>query len=575
MTTRFANRDSRSPDPRSVIAANALFVKNMAALWRVDAELAARLDAVEDDERLPTEPGRSGMPTVAATTPDGRSIYVHSRYDPVAEAEKLVQPTPVEDKFCFVVCGFGLGYHVRTLHARLADEAFIVAVEPSIVLLATALASIDVSDLIAERKLIFLIDPEKASVHGRLTPFNARMMLGAQFVIHPPSQQLAPDFHATLRQYITDYIAYTRMSLVTLVANSQITCRNIAMNLPAYLSTPPIDILKNRFAGCPAIIVSAGPSLRGNMDLLHEVKGKAVVCAVQTTFRPLMQRGIVPDFVTSLDYHEVSRQFFEGIDDFRGVHLVAEPKASWHVIDHYRGPVSLLDNSFAHMLVGTELAGRGGLKAGATVAHLAFYLAHYMGCNPIIFIGQDLAYTGHVFYVPGVDIHHTWRGEINRFNSMETREWERIVRNRTILRRVTDIRGQPVYTDDLLFTYLEQFEKDFQGLTTTLINATEGGAHIRGTQAMTLREAMDRYCQTPISPDRFGYRRVADFRTQDSGLADMVRPLEAAASSKGAGVPPDRDRADGSAVRRAAGTVERAEAPDARCQPLQSPPGAR
>ena len=55
------------------------------------------------------------------------------------------------------------------------------------------------------------------------------------------------------------------------------------------------------------------------------------------------------------------------------------------------------------------------LPAGATVAHLAFYLAVYLGCDPIIFVGQDLAYTGHVFYVPGVEIHQAWQSELNRF----------------------------------------------------------------------------------------------------------------------------------------------------------------
>ncbi|HEY3245015.1 MAG TPA: 6-hydroxymethylpterin diphosphokinase MptE-like protein [Phycisphaerae bacterium] len=496
----------------------------MAALWRADADLAARLDAIDDEDRFAVQPTRSGAPTVAVPAGlQGRMIYLHSRYDPLAEAAKLAEAVPVEDKFCFVVFGFGLGHHVKALAARLKGDAFIAVVEPSIRLLATALAAVDFSELLAAGQLLFLVDADKANVHARLTVYSARMMMGSQFVMHPPSQHCAPEFHATLRQLITDYVAYTRMSVVTLVANSQITCRNIAMNLPTYVATPPIDVLVNRFAGYPAIIVSAGPSLRRNIELLREAQGKAVICAVQTTFRPLMQRGIVPDFVTSLDYHEISRHFFEGIDDFAGVHLVAEPKASWHVIDAYHGPISLLDNTFARQLIGDGLAGRAGLKAGATVAHLAFYLAHYMGCDPIVFIGQDLAYTGYVYYVPGVEMHQTWRGEINRFNSIETREWERIVRNRSILRRVGDQRGDPVYTDDLLFTYLEQFEKDFQGLPISIINATEGGARIRGAQELPLRAVIDRYCTRPIDPECFAYRNERPSENRKSGGRDPAK----------------------------------------------------
>jgi hypothetical protein len=138
-----------------------------------------------------------------------------------------------------------------------------------------------------------------------------------------------------------------------------------------------------------------------------------------------------------------------------------------------------------------------------------------MGCDPIIFVGQDLAFTGNVFYVPGVEIHRTWRGEINRFCSMEQKEWERIVRNRPILRKVNDADGEPLFADDLLFTYLEQFEKDISKVACKVIDATEGGAQIKGTEAMPLEEVTRRYCETPINPDRFAYLRETKWRSDE------------------------------------------------------------
>jgi len=240
-------------------------------------------------------------------------------------------------------------------------------------------------------------------------------------------------------------------------------------------------VLQERFAGCPGIVVAAGPSLQRNIDQLAELEGKAVIISVQTTFKMLLDRGITPDFVTSLDYHEMSKRFFEGISDFSRTHLVAEPKATWHVIDAYRGPVSLLNNDFARLCVGNALAARGGLKAGATVAHLALYLAVYMGCDPIVLVGQDLGYTDHVYYMPGVAMHDTWRPELNRFCTIEMKEWERIVRSRKILMKVKDIHGRDIYTDDQLFTYLQQFEGDFASLPGRVIDATEGGVRKTGT----------------------------------------------------------------------------------------------
>jgi hypothetical protein len=491
---------------------NELFVHNMRPLWRFDPELALRVDAVHDAERLPLEPARSGTWTTKASLPGGLSTYLHSRHDPVAEAEHWANAVPIEEKYCFVVSGLGLGYHVRALFERLRGDAFIVCVEPSLPLISTALSCTDLSEVLGSKRFVLLTDDDKTRLHARLQPYSTLMMLGAQFVRHVPSARLAEQAHAAITHVITEFVTFTRMSLMTLVGNSRITCQNIAMNLVNYVSTPPIDILKDRFAGDPAVIISAGPSLSRNIDQLADLKGKAVLCAVQTTLRPLTQRGIVPDFITSLDFHEMSRKFFEGVGDLSGAHLVAEPKATWHVIDHYPGPVSLLDNAWARLVIGEELGARGGLPAGATVAHLAFYLAVYMGCDPIIFVGQDLAFTGHVFYVPGVEIHQAWRGEINRFNTMEQKEWDRIARNRPILRRVIGVDGGELYTDELLFTYLEQFEKDIAAVPRTVINATEGGARIRGTQTMPLHDATQRYCQRDIDPQRFAYRRTTKWR---------------------------------------------------------------
>jgi hypothetical protein len=312
---------------------NRLFLKNMAALWRTDPRMAQRIDDLPLDAGAEVEASRSGPVTARTLTEDGRSVYLHSRYDPLKEAERFADAAEVEDRSCILVCGLGLGYHVDALFRRMHEEAAMLVMEPSVELIKTALEHVDLSEALDSARVFLLCELDPNQIHERMNSFGARTMLGTHLVTHGPSEQTAGAFHQAMRQALTDYLSYSKVSLQTLVQNARITNTNVANNLVTYVTTPPIDVVKNRFAGCPAIIVAAGPSLVNNIDLLAEAKGRAVIIAVQTTFKTLLSRGIVPDFVTSLDYAEISRRFFEGVEDFRGVHLIAEPKATCGVVD--------------------------------------------------------------------------------------------------------------------------------------------------------------------------------------------------------------------------------------------------
>ena len=53
------------------------------------------------------------------------------------------------------------------------------------------------------------------------------------------------------------------------------------------------------------------------------------------------------------------------------------------------------------MVLAPMRLGKDRLRAGATVAHLAFYLAEYLACDPIVFVGQDLGFSDGLAYTPG------------------------------------------------------------------------------------------------------------------------------------------------------------------------------
>jgi len=538
----------------------------MAQLWLHNAKLAQRIDDLPIDASLNVQPSKKGPMTAAVTTTDSRTLFLHSRYDPKREALDFCKNLESREAYTVILAGLGLGYYVTALLDTLGAETVIFVSEPNLVTIKTALEHTDLSKKLATGHVEILTSLDKDALHERLQRHSTVLMLGTCFAVPPVSRDHNAEFHAACRQAVMDYAAFAKMSLLTLVRNAEITCRNIANNLPTYVSTPPPDVIRRRFSGCPAILVAAGPSLAKNIGQLRALQDKAVLIAAQTTLRPLLNRGINPHFVTSLDFSEMSRQFFEGLAMPDDLVLVAEPKASWHVIDTFRGMegsrvqgskdssgqmsapdnprtsksldtsnarrVILLDNAFARRCIGENLAKRAPMEAGATVMHLAFYLAQWLGCDPIIFVGQDLGFTGHCYYTPGVSIHRAWQPELGRFGTLEMKEWERIVRHRDILRKVEDVDGRVIYTDEQMFSYLEQFERDFAKCSARIIDATEGGARKTGAAIMTLQDASARFCRELIAADRFDYLQsqwydTAKLRPARQALAARREKLQA------------------------------------------------
>jgi hypothetical protein len=491
------------------------YVANMRIFSEKNPDFAQKIDSVDESEIVACESTRNGQWTCQVEGNHGKAVYLHSRYNPDREAqqwangvEELAETQSQENgkvAMAYMVDGFGLGYHVKALYERLEGETFIVVSEPNLALLRSAFERHDFSEMLDADRLLFITETDRSEVFKQLQQHSTVMMMGVVFT--HPLQKVNTAFHAAVHKLVGDFTSFMRANLWTLLGCSMQTCKNLIHNLPSYVSTPSVEILKKRFAGKPAVCVAAGPSLRKNIAHLKTIRDRVVVIAVQTVLKPLLASGIEPDFVTSLDFYHVCKRFFEGVGKLPNVQLVAEPKAHWDVIDCYRdiGPMTLLWNEFASLLLDEIEDHHDHMTGGTTVAHLSFYLAEYLEADPIIFIGQDLGFTDNVYYAPGNALHDIWRSEFNRFCTIENKEWERIMRQGGSLRKASDMHGHQIYTDEEMFTYLQQFERDFAKSKAQIIDATEGGVKKEGAEVMTLKEAVDRYGQEPIDRERFSY----------------------------------------------------------------------
>lgn len=479
------------PDP-------VLLARNLAAISRTSAAAARAIAgaAPREDARLAATP--TGAWAVVIGSGVGERALC-SRRDPGAEARRFADRLDPREAGVAVVLGYGAGEHVAAVARRFGGTGGVVVFEPDVRLLRWLFERQDHTAWLGRGHVAIVTDPsDSAAITGALRGIEPLVSLGVRLLPHGPSQPRLGESASRFGDELTKVVRAIRTNVLTTLVQSETTLRNVLMNLGHYASGGGIGPLAGAGAGRPAVVVSAGPSLRRNLDLLASpaVRERTIVIAAQTVLRPMLARNIRPDFVVALDHHEVSRRFYEGLTahDVAGVTLVVEPKANPAILDAFPGRILCSEDELAEMILGEPLRRRhGAITPGATVAHLAYHLARHLACDPVVLIGQDLGFTDGQYYATGAAIHDTWAGELSGFRTLEMFEWERIVRSRHRLHRTTDHAGRPIYTDEQMLTYLVQFERIFEeaarrGLTT--IDATEGGVAKQHTVAMALREAL-------------------------------------------------------------------------------------
>lgn len=245
-------------------------------------------------------------------------------------------------------------------------------------------------------------------------------------------------------------------------------------------AAPLPTALRTAVAGRPGVLVSAGPSLDRNARGLAGLEDRAVILAVDTAVRPLARLGVRPHVVVAVDPRERNVSNLADADLHESV-LVTELSAHPDLGElpaASRGVV-VADNVVAEALEPLGL-GLTRLAMFGSVATAALELAISMQLDPIVFLGQDLAFTGGEQYAANVD-----RRALRAAEDDEVR-WE------------DDLSGEPVRTTLRLQAFRDWLEtRMLAAPDTTFINATGAGILKRGVLQLDAEGALERCRATP------------------------------------------------------------------------------
>lgn len=240
-----------------------------------------------------------------------------------------------------------------------------------------------------------------------------------------------------------------RMTTVVHAGTTEILkSHHLLANLMRNISRWPHSFLANRFqgqfVGVPAIICGAGPSLLDAIEPLKNLQDRALILAGGSAITALSNQGIIPHLNIAADpnFEEFERLKTASAYETPLIYATRVHPDIWNTCNGQMGYLvsdtggtcekhfeNLLE--IDHQAVGPDL----GIEA-LSVTTLSLAFAVEMGCNPIVFVGVDLSYTGMQRYAEKVVSH----------SAVDPKKLEENTQASEKLLRRKNVKGEFVYT---------------------------------------------------------------------------------------------------------------------------------
>ncbi len=457
---------------------NTLYPTLLQDLERYEREIEKRPDCNYVVELVK---GRRGSDTFVMKTPDGRALHGNSLFDPLKEAEKRMSSLSFDKKERVVLLGFGFGYEVRYLLSRI-EHPMIMVIEPSVKLFRLALESVDLTDIFETRKVLLTFALEASDLKYYITANASYMTLPDYAVRTIPHITLFPGIYDIIEKSIKESGNFMMMNMITVMQAGAVFQTNTAMNFRPALKNPGIPLLYNKFQGRPVFVIAPGPSLEKNVRMLRAVKGKALIIACDTAVRPLLRNGIEPDCIATIDFQPLNYFKLRGVDT-SFAYLLPSIEVTPYIPLNHKGRMFNYFHSDTTERIFSPILGRKGIVAtGGSVLTDAFSMACMFGADPVVLMGVDLGFPGNKWYADGSFRNEKYSDGIKDMNLIE----------------IEDIYGDPMFTYASFYEFLTWFGLRVPNMQRKVIDATEGGAKIKGTIIKPVAEVIDEFLsETP------------------------------------------------------------------------------
>lgn len=419
---------------------------------------------------------------------EGQTYYYHAQSGAMEEARNWFEQLNLSNLSTIYIYGVGLGYYYEAakewLHQNEQRAVVFLEQDPNVLyrLLETEQGKSILND--TQVQLVYFNDLTEDKII--LNELTWTYLIG-HFVMC--CLNLYREVNASgcleLEQLLSEQIAQKSMITDEYLQYGLPFFKNFYPNLLELPKSYFGNGLFDQFRHMPAIICGAGPSLNKQIELLKTLKDHAIIFAGGSALNALVAKGLTPHFGAGVDpnpeqYKRIEQTRNEKVPFFYRNRLFHQ------ALDALLGPRLYLTGAGGYDIAAwfdEQLELNGDLlDEGHNIVNFCLEIAEALGCNPIILVGVDLAFTDNQIYAQGI-LEQT---------ALDPSQSSTHFEDQPVLK--TDINGKPIYT---LWRWLlesdwtSKFTEAHSGLM--IINATEGGVGFKNIPNVSLKETARNY----------------------------------------------------------------------------------
>ena len=327
---------------------------------------------------------------------NGKNLY--NRIDPHREIKDYISNIQLKEIRIMVFLGFGCGYEFLQVASKKQMIHFWLIIEKNVETFKKAIKYFDIENAYKNVGAVkFLVGLDESELYPAIRDWinlYGKHTFGYNFGVIKQTQSylLHTQYYNSAWWAVRESIKQIILHYGNDPSDSLAGVENMLNNLDVISKNIGANAFFDKFKGIPAIIVSSGPSLNKNIDLLVKLKNKALILCADGSYKSLLRKGLHPDGVLCIERIPETLPFFKGVseEDMQKSYLMACPVVVPEVYNVWKGKNIIIYRDFAQFK--WLPADKGIMPIGGSVANMGFQIAKNFGCNPIILTGQDLAY---------------------------------------------------------------------------------------------------------------------------------------------------------------------------------------